>query len=238
MWPPAATPASRLARHSASGHRSALSSAPAAASTLSNVQPYAQLDEIVAGGGAELSAGANGRPTAGANGRTAAEEDAAAEEHEEDAAHGCGHYGHAGMVEAAERVAGLLHASGLLPALLESQGLDDPDEAPAAATRGHGHAPSQSAAAFSRSEGGQQAERAQGSVCNGRDRVYSMLQMGEEHVYVSEDILGVNGGGGRCKGFDLVVVGHSLGAGVATLVSMLLKVCRSVVRVPGFGLQR
>jgi len=142
------------------------------------------------------------------------------------------------MVEAAERVTALLHTSGLLGALLASEGLTNntrnTQEARAPARGRHGtlsvtsrlsvasppqppHTPSSW-----RSDGGQ-GERSKERGASGRERVYRMLEMGEKQVYVAEDILGTDAGGGRCQGFDLVLVGHSLGAGVASLVSMLLK---------------
>jgi hypothetical protein len=134
------------------------------------------------------------------------------EEEEEDWSNS---YGHAGMVEAAERVTALLHTSGLLRAMLVSEGLNNTRNTPKPThTDTHTHTDSHTPLADEASSRGP----------SGRERVYSMLEMGEKQVYVAEDILGTDAGGGRCQGFDLVLVGHSLGAGVATLVSMLLKV--------------
>jgi len=229
---------------SAPGARTATSIAPQAASAPGDVQI---LDETVEGGGQRVKAGGGGsggvRPA-----EDRASSSSSSEEEEEDWSNS---YGHAGMVEAAERVTALLHTSGLLRALLASEGLNNTrniptpththththtdthtplaDEAPAP---GRGRHVSLSVASpfhpphtlSSWRSDGRQGERSKERGPSGRERVYNMLEMGEKQVYVAEDILGTDAGGGRCQGFDLVLVGHSLGAGVATLVSMLLKV--------------
>lgn len=186
------------------------------------------LDETVEEGGQGVKAGGGGsggvRPVADRASSSSSEE-------EEDWSNS---YGHAGMVEAAERVTALLHTSGLLRALLASEGLNNTrntcfDEAPAPGRGRHvslsvaspPHPPNTPSSWHS---DGRQGESSKERGPSGRERVYSMLEMGEKQVYVAEDILGTDAGGGRCQGFDLVLVGHSLGAGVATLVSMLLKV--------------
>jgi len=158
------------------------------------------------------------------------ERQGAGEEREE---RGEGEYGHAGMVEAADRVFALLHVTGLLPTLLSTF------------CRFHAQACSPATPASSDEGGGDRGK--------GRDAVYRMLGMSEDEVYVADGIL--EGGGEsrdvalpssapgvvgappsppshlnasaspptQYRGFGVVLVGHSLGAGVVSLLSMQLK---------------
>jgi len=149
------------------------------------------------------------------------EKEGAGEEREE---RGEGEYGHAGMVEAADRVFALLHVTGLLPTLLSNLRRFDAQACSPATPA-------------SSDEGG-------GDRGKGRDAVYRMLGMSEDEVYVADGIL--EGGGEsrdvalpssappshsnasaspptQYRGFGVVLVGHSLGAGVVSLLSMQLK---------------